>query len=296
MKFSVVIPTCDRPASLEACLQCLALGRQQWSADDFEIRVTDDGTKVAAKIGLAQKYPTVNWTAGPRRGPAANRNHGARQARGEWLVFTDDDCLPDATWLAAFAAASDARPDAVILEGRTHSGRPCAGPFEMAPVNETGGWLWSCNFAIRRETFRSLGGFDDAFPTAHLEDVDFRERAKRAQCVMVFVPAALVVHPPRPISPVFRQVRSYRSYFYYARKHGVTLNAAGLGWHSFARWRWVSLRSCRSLGEVGRYLIRCLCEAVLLGPLVVWWRCRAPLPTPRSIEVEREGRGDGFRS
>ena len=49
---------------------------------------------------LAQQYPWVSWGRGPRRGPAANRNAGALRARGEWLAFTDDDCVPDPNWLA----------------------------------------------------------------------------------------------------------------------------------------------------------------------------------------------------
>jgi GT2 family glycosyltransferase len=189
-------------------------------------------------------------------------------------VFTDDDCLPDRGWIAAFAAAADAPSQAMVLEGRTVAGRPFSGPFETAPVNETGGCLWSCNFAIRAGVFWRHGGFDEAFRHAHLEDVDLRARLGKSGIRPVFTAAATVVHPPRPVGSLARQVRGYESYFYYARKHGVTLTAAGLGWRAFVRWRWSALRSSRSAGEALRYCGRCAAEAAMLGPLCLRWMIR----------------------
>jgi GT2 family glycosyltransferase len=271
-QFSVVIPTRARAASLAECLARLAPGRQAEVAGGCEVIVADDGVAPAStEAQLARNFPWARWVAGPRRGPAANRNCGARLARGEWLVFTDDDCLPDARWLAAFAEAADAAPEIAVLEGRTSSGRPLTGLFEIAPVNETGGMLWSCNFAIRRAAFEQLGGFDENFPAPHLEDVDLRVRIGHAGWPVRFVSAAEVVHPPRALTPVWLQVRDHRSYFYFARKHGVSLRAAGLSGAAFWRGRLSALRGSRSMVEAGRFAGRCLLEAVLLVPMCAWW-------------------------
>jgi GT2 family glycosyltransferase len=68
---------------------------------------------------------------------------------------------------------------------------------EECPINETGGLLWSCNFAIRRETFLALGGFNEDFPAAAMEDVELNLRANKAGLARLFVPDAVVLHPWR---------------------------------------------------------------------------------------------------
>ena len=149
-------------------MQTLPVGR-------FEVIVSDDGPPGAnAQALVADRYPGVRWFQGPRRGPAANRNFGASHATTPWLVFTDDDCLPQSGWLAAFAESVDS--NCRVLEGRTDSGVERLGPFEQVPGNDKGGLLWSCNLAVERALFEQMGGFDAGFPYPHLEDVDFRLR------------------------------------------------------------------------------------------------------------------------
>lgn len=195
--FSIVIPTCHRPEQLAACLRRV-LPQHTSAGDDCEIIVTDDGaTTVEAMI--AAEFPRVRWIAGPRRGPAANRNHGARHASGAWLAFTDDDCLPDAMWLAAFAARAS-EPGIEVLEGRTYVDRPRTHPLDDSPINERGGNLWACNFAIRRERFLALGGFDENFPFASMEDTELRLRLVERGIAIAFVPEASVLHPWRRIA------------------------------------------------------------------------------------------------
>ena len=121
-------------------------GRQTLPADQYEVIVTDDGEPTVERF-LTEKYPWVSWVPGPRRGPAANRNAGARRARGDWLAFTDDDCVPDPNWLAGFATATHA--GCRVYEGKTTCVAGIHSPIDHAPVNITGGWLWSCNIFIR---------------------------------------------------------------------------------------------------------------------------------------------------
>lgn len=273
MKFSVIVPTCDRPALLRACLERLAPGRQTLPSDAYEVIVTDDGVRPVEQV-IESAFPWARWTRGPRRGPAANRNHGASFARGEWLVFTDDDCLPEAGWLDAFATAI--ATDAVVAawEGRTYCAEREWGPLRFAPVNERGGLLWSCNLALARGAFTRLGGFDATFPHAHLEDVDLRWRIKRAGLAHRFCPAAAIEHPSRPVGPVLAQVRAHASYFHLARRHGVSLAATGLSPHALARWRWQLWRSRRTAAEGARFAVRTIVEVCALAPLLAWWWLR----------------------
>lgn len=194
--FSVIMPTYHRNDLLEKCLDCLAPAVQTLPAQ-YEVIVSDDGSKTTAEEMIREHYPWVKWVAGPHRGPAANRNNGAKYAQGEWLAFIDDDCLPDSQWLEAYAEAIVAEPFCLVFEGRTYVDRPRQTLAEISPVNESGGCLWSCNFAIQRQLFESLAGFDERFPYAAMEDVDLKLRLTRIEYNFSFVKAASVCHPWR---------------------------------------------------------------------------------------------------
>lgn len=195
--FSVVIPTYHRNDLLAKCLDCLAPGVQTLKSQLYEVIVTDDGSHTSAQQLVGDCYPWVIWIAGSCKGPAANRNNGAKYAQGEWLVFTDDDCLPDAQWLEAYAQAVAAEPGCLVFEGCTYVDRPRQSLAEISPVNEMGGYLWSCNFAIQRQLFESLRGFDERFHYATMEDVDLRLRLTKLGYSFSFIKAASVCHPWR---------------------------------------------------------------------------------------------------
>lgn len=195
--FSVIIPTYHRNDLLAKCLDCLAPSIQTLPTEQYEVIVTDDGSETTAEEMILEHYPWVNWVAGPRKGPAANRNNGANFARGEWLAFTDDDCLPDPQWLEAYAKAIDTQVTCLVFEGRIYVDRPRRNLAETSPTNETGGRLWSCNFTIQRQLFESLAGFDERFPYAAMEDVDLRLRLTKRGHKFPFIQSASVCHPWR---------------------------------------------------------------------------------------------------
>ncbi len=194
-RISVIIPTRERPALLARTLERLAPGAQSLSDDRYEVVVSDDATPSSAAAALSGTFPWVHFVQGPARGPAANRNAGARAATFPWLAFTDDDTEPHRQWLEAFAAAI--RPGVDVYEGRTTCDGGFGSPLYHAPVNERGGHLWSCNFMVAASRFAALGGFDEAFRFPHMEDQDLRLRLERAGAVRMFVPDAVVNHPPR---------------------------------------------------------------------------------------------------
>jgi len=194
MLISVVIPTRHRNELLAKCLDRLAPGRQTLDASNYEVIVTDDGVETTAERMIRERYPWARWFPARRLGPGANRNSGATHARGEWLAFTDDDCVPEPGWLAAFVAAA---PDSDLLEGQTTCREGIHSPLLEAPLNLNGGNLWSCNMMVRRDAFERLAGFDEDFLLLGCEDLDFATRAKRAKLRIRFTPDAQVDHPPR---------------------------------------------------------------------------------------------------
>lgn len=193
-RMSVVIPTRRRLESLAACLERLAPGAQTLDAAQYEVIVADDGDTGDTRALLERSFPWATWTAGPRRGPASNRNAGVRASYGEWITFTDDDTLPDRDWLEQLLAASDG---VQAVEGRTVCRIGIRSPREHAPINESGGCWWTSNLAIRRDVFDLIGGFDERFIVPHMEDADLRERAFAAKVSWRFAPNAIVDHPPR---------------------------------------------------------------------------------------------------
>ena len=280
-RVSVVIPTCNRNDTLARCLEALTAERQDLPSAEYEVIVTDDSSQGSAMEMIRDRFPWATWIQGPRRGPAANRNNGAERARADWLVFTDDDCVPDLGWLRCYLAAI-ASGQASVYEGRTYTEPNTRGPFWGAPTNEMGGLLWSCNMAIRRDVFRSIGGFDAQFPYPHMEDVDFRERIKVAGHPFIFIREAGVFHPLRPIGPIVRQALGHESYFYYARKHRISLKQAGLSPLDFIRARVAWIRASRNPADTLRFLGRSAVETVLVGGLSLHWRLRNRSTRPRA--------------
>jgi GT2 family glycosyltransferase len=224
-RFTVVVPACSRPATLAECLARLAPGTQTLPTSQYEVIVTDDSPERVVHDLVAERFPWVHWTAGPRRGPATNRNHGAAQARHEWLAFTDDDCLPEPGWLAAFAEviSQPNSPPLEVLEGRTYADRPRRSLAERSPLNTHGGYLWSCNLAVRAEVFRRLGGFNEGFPFAAMEDVDFARRLRAAGAPERFVAAAGICHPWREILG-FRATWNIEEKYLGSLQHFLTLH------------------------------------------------------------------------
>ncbi|MEI7729520.1 MAG: glycosyltransferase family A protein [Verrucomicrobiota bacterium] len=194
---SVVIPTCHRNDLLARCLALLHPDVLNLASEEYEVIVTDDGVNTTAERLLGDQFPYVHWTAGPKRGPAANRNHGAQMAQGEWVAFLDDDCIPSPGWLPALI--SRARGNSVdVIEGRTVIPNKQDRPLTHAVENHSGGVFWSCNLAVKRTFFHQIGGFDEDFLEAGGEDMEFGARIKRSGSI-IFCADAVVNHPQYPI-------------------------------------------------------------------------------------------------
>ena len=216
-RISVIIPTRDRIPVLALCVERLAPGQQSLGFGQYEVIVTDDSATDAARVFLAERFSWVRWSAGPRRGPTSNRNAGASVARGDLLVFVDDDCLPDPGLLMGYLDAL--RDEVSVYEGRITCVDGVTSPMQTAPENLDGGVLWSCNLAMRRRLFDAIGGFDERFPLPHMEDIDLRLRLLAAGETILFVPRATVDHPPRRLPWGARLARQHQAGVLYMTLH-----------------------------------------------------------------------------
>jgi GT2 family glycosyltransferase len=231
MHVSIIIPTCNRPEALAVCLE--ALVPQLHGASDIEVLVLDDGSNLATCHMIGEKLPQARWYAGPRRGPAANRNLGASKADGEWLIFLDDDCIPAPDWLDAYLQGMPRAGVMIALCGATRGVGVRKSLLWEAPHNPDGELLISCNFAIRRNEFLQVGGFDERYPMAAFEDTEFAERFFRHQGHVTFLPQASVDHPWRPLPPARTLARRWEARVIYAFDQGASARTIlwRLPWH-----------------------------------------------------------------
>ena len=203
--FSVVVPTYQRAASLERCLD--ALGAQTLERDRFEVIVVDDGSAEPPRAAVARAAGSIDvrMIEQANAGPAAARNAGANAARGAYLVFTDDDCLPDPGWLRALDATAEGYPGSAIggrvvnaLGDGLHSTASqllIEFLYDYYNVDEAGGRFFiTSNLAVPTQTFRQIGGFDTSFPLAAGEDRDLCDRWREAGLRMVYADDAIVHH------------------------------------------------------------------------------------------------------
>ena len=211
MSVSIIIPTCNRTNELRDCLSLLV--PQLPSDGSTTVFVCDDGRDGKTQAMVNQEFPMLRWNEGPRRGPAANRNFGARVADGDWLIFLDDDCNPRQGFLAAYLkqmqlSGSEAR---VALEGATFRTVPNPSLLWEAPDNRSGGALISCNFAMPRRLFLECGAFDERYPVANFEDTEFAVRVQIKGVKLMFVREAAVDHPMRPLPEAAKLARRWES-------------------------------------------------------------------------------------
>ncbi|MEY2433354.1 MAG: hypothetical protein QOC92_3079, partial [Acidimicrobiaceae bacterium] len=159
---SVVVPTVDRIALLDRCLDGLAAQK----GVSFEVLVVHDG--VAAITDLLDRRAgdlPLRAVLSSLRPPAPKRNLGWQTARGEVVAFTDDDCAPQPGWLSAGLSGFTDGVD--VVQGSIGPHPDDAGnrgtfarTLEVRQLTET---FPTANVFYRRGAIERAGGFDERF-------------------------------------------------------------------------------------------------------------------------------------
>jgi GT2 family glycosyltransferase len=237
---SVIVPTYERGAVLGTTLA--ALCALDYPSDLFEVIVVDDGSADATPA-VARSFPRVRYVRQPNRGVAAARNRGAQLARGEVLLFVDDDIVvpPDniRRHLAVrelytecvVAGHSEFDPDLREQLARTPLGRFRLWCEDVAWGHDGSRWgtegrvevpiVDTQNMTIAQSLFWGIEGFDERFPVG-AEDQDLCWRARAAGAVVVRDHDIRVVHNDQHRdlrSLCHREERGAIGVVYLARKH-----------------------------------------------------------------------------
>jgi glycosyltransferase involved in cell wall biosynthesis len=234
--FSVVIPTRNRPVQLAVCLRALAA--QNFPKSRFEVIVVDDGsvTPVGRLISDLNLDLDIDVIRQRNQGPGAARNTGAERARGVYLAFTDDDCVPESGWLSTLSTVLSSAADPLLVGGPVVNARP-DGLYSAASqlIADLVCDYYNCdlqkprffasnNMALPSARFRELGGFDPSFRTS--EDRDLCDRWLHRGYNFRLAPQARIAHSHHlSLTSFFRQHVGYgrgafRYYRRYKERHG----------------------------------------------------------------------------
>lgn len=179
---SFVIPCYNERDYLESCLA--SISRQMADPASFEVIVVDNGSRDGTRELAASLGARV--LLNERRGAAASRNLGAREAKGDLLAFVDADCLLAPEWLPTLsghlagsrtaAAAAPALPvqgDMTWVETAWAQVFVCMNRRSQSGVHCVSN-LASSNLLIVKSYFDQVGGFDEALLSC--EDYDLSQR------------------------------------------------------------------------------------------------------------------------
>jgi GT2 family glycosyltransferase len=239
MKFSVIIPTYNRSGELKETLQSLS---KVSSVEASEVIVVDnnshdDTPEVVSR--LSETFPgELRYLFEKEQGRPAAMNTGVAAARGDILVFTDDDLRFEPDWLEAAGKGlgrlgcdyvggkilplwSAPRPAWLSTASSRHRSVIAIADYGSEPFEFGKSPAVGCNMAVRREAFDRAGLWDNRLgrrgKTLLGQEVrDWCIRARAAGLRGFYVPDMIVYH----VVPTERLTRKYfRRWFYW---HGIS--------------------------------------------------------------------------
>ena len=209
---SIVIPVFNQFAHTLACLRALAVHPSRHA---IEIIVVDDGSSDVTATALPQVAGLRYHRRHANGGFIAACNDGAALARGDFLVFLNNDTVPQPGWLDALLRTFEVHVDIGLVgaqllypDGRLQEAGgflTCTGHAENygrfdSPDDPRYAYVRDADYvsgaaiAIPRALFAQVGGFDTRYAPAYYEDTDLAFAVRAAGKRVVYQPAACVVH------------------------------------------------------------------------------------------------------
>jgi GT2 family glycosyltransferase len=213
MGMSLVIASRDRADRLGRALAALNL--EAMLRLDVDLVLVDSASQDSTAEVMTRFVETAGIPAQalrhPLPGASRARNAGARAARGDVLIFTDDDCYVDARYFDVVAAAfdperfgygggetnlfdpTDAASGVIWLKAKAPGATDPIAPGALLPP----GVIQGSNLVFARHAFERLGGFDERLGAGtpfSCEDIELCARAARAGYAGLLIPEAKVSH------------------------------------------------------------------------------------------------------
>ncbi|MFM6953880.1 MAG: glycosyltransferase [Sphingobacteriaceae bacterium] len=207
MFFSIIIPLYNRPQEIDELLHTLT----QQEYKNFEVLVVEDGSTIDAR-SLVESYQytlNIRYFVKENEGQGFTRNFAFKQAKGDYFVMFDSDCLIPTDYLATVKAHLELNwLDAYGGPDAAHSSftpTQKAISYAMTSVFTTGGIRGnkkhvgqfhprSFNMGISRAVWEKTGGF---ILTRLGEDIEFSIRIQSLGFKIGLIPEAIVFHKRR---------------------------------------------------------------------------------------------------
>lgn len=205
-RISIIVPVHNAEKTLKKCIESLLC----LDYSNYEVAIVDDGSVDKTFAILGEYRDRITIIRSHHAGPSKARNDAAKIAQGDFLAFTDADCIVDKNWLNE------------LLKGFENESIAAAGGSQYSPEEETafgkrvqlffeltgflGGYIKgrdqdaivevahnpSCNVMYRKSAFVGIGGFDEGLWPS--EDVDLDYRLKKKKFNFRYNPRAVVYH------------------------------------------------------------------------------------------------------
>jgi O-antigen biosynthesis protein len=211
-KLSIIIPVHNRLALSQACLAALL---KHGGTAAYEVIIVNDGSSDGSARYFSSLAGIGYLEHATAQGYVDSCNDGAAVARGEYLVFLNNDTQIQSQSLEALIATFDRYPDTGIVGAKLvypngvlqeaggaifNDGSAWnIGRFENAHASEFN-FVRECDYvsgamlAIPKKLFHALNGFDRLFSPGYYEDADLCFRARQAGFKVRYQPQACVMH------------------------------------------------------------------------------------------------------
>lgn len=217
MKVTVIIPAYNAGRTIADTLRSL----EKQNFRDFEVIVVDDGSSDNTAEAV-KKFPKVRLLGEKNAGPAAARNYGAREAKGDILVFTDSDCVASPDWLSQMVLPFEDR-NIVGVQGRYKSKQrgivarfiqlEIEKRYEKMAKQKYIDFIGSYSAAYRKNVFLEASGFDESFRIASGEDTELSYKISKAGHKMVFRQSAVVYHSHPNSLGKYLRIKFFRAFW-----------------------------------------------------------------------------------
>jgi len=222
VQLSLIVSTLGRGAELNRLFDSL----DAQTFRDFEVIVVDqnDDDRLAEIVARPRSFPLQRLHTPRQRGLSHGRNTGLPAARGEFVLFPDDDCwYPPTLFAAAVSQARRARLDLLCGRATDERGRNINGRFRNKAQRVSRGSVWTTQIEwmmlFRRSALEALGGFDEnlgvgsqsPWQAAEGQDISLRALALGMRCA--YDPELCGHHPEinvgRPDATVLAKAHGY---------------------------------------------------------------------------------------
>ncbi|MFH0753590.1 MAG: glycosyltransferase [Candidatus Omnitrophota bacterium] len=196
---SVIIPAYNAAKTIGDAIRAVL---SQDYAGQVDLIVVDDGSSDHTE-DIVRSFPGVVYVHQCNAGPASARNRGAREACGEFLFFTDSDCRPESSWISKMLKGF-LYQDVAVVAGSYGIANPHSALARVIHqeivyrhrvlMPDYPKAFGSYNFAVRKEFFEAVGGFNPSYRRASGEDNDLSYKIIARGGRILFLKHALVDH------------------------------------------------------------------------------------------------------